>query len=101
MFHKRGPMSFSRYECYKGTFLVWLVSVVMNVPNPLQLKSDLHVEQTDRITRFNGSDLLLRMLACVNVSFYDSLSKQTRGLWKDAVHSSRTAKLCFMLKAAC
>ncbi len=76
--HKRGPMSLSRYEYYKGTFLVWLVSVVMNVPNPVQIKSNLHIEQTDRITSLMAQT---SRYECWHVLMYRFMTASPNNSW--------------------
>ncbi len=76
--HKQGPMSLSRYEYYKGTFLVWLVSVVMNVPNPVQFKSNLHIEQTDRITSLMAQT---SRYECWHVLMYRFMTASPNNSW--------------------
>lgn len=78
MFHERGPMCLSGYECYKGTFLGWLVSVVMNVPNPVQFKFDFYIEETDIITSLMAQT---SHYECWHVLMYRFMTASPNNLW--------------------
>lgn len=79
---------------WQGHFLISLVSVAMNVSNPVQFKSNVHIEQTDRFasllaqtSRYERRHVLMFRLMTAH------------GLWKDAMHSSRAVKLCVTVRS--
>ncbi len=76
VFHERGPMSFELLWILQGHFLGLTCFCSYECPNPVQFKFQFTHWTKCQNYQFNGSDLPLWMLACVNVSFYDSLSKQ-------------------------
>ncbi len=68
----------SRYEYYKGTFLVWLVSVVMNVPIQCNSNSNLHIEQNVRITSLMAQT---SRYECWHVSMYRFMTASPNNWW--------------------
>lgn len=92
----------SRFECYKGTFLISLVSIVMNVSNPVQFKSNIHIEQTDRTASLMAQT---SRYECWHVLMYRLMTASPNSSWfmegRHAFIQSRKAMRYSMFKAAC